>query len=397
MVDGIKNNDLEIEELGDELDVVELGDFGDVDLSCDLPHYMFPTSELKDFLKVARNISKADGRDIISKSICLSRDGDELVLRSTDFDVYFEYRVELLNSTDVLNEDIILPIDIVLKLIKATPANTVIFKEGDSYYLKLFGGDMPVETYTVDVNKFVFDSEVELNTTISAPDLYSVIKGFGDIVTSAVSPMERRIICDKENAYASYMWVTIKAESPFANMDIKIKDIKVLRNLLSGVTDDLEVYSSIKTKIPRKVLKTDKFIYAFLISTLQVPESVKTNLDKVLLPDGIYVNFTELYKMVELASELPYATGKVLINYTDRGSLKLIIKTKSEKQSVFNIGGVISGEIKPLRKDLVLQAKLFKVLLKSFSDNSSIKLSLSKAGIGLFTDQFKASIYPESS
>ena len=78
----------------------------------------------------------------------------------------------------------------------------------------------------------MFKDSVHKEQSVNSIDLLSVVKDFTPVVNNAVSPAERRILCDKDIAYASYMWGNISCRKSFSNMDLKVKDINVLRNVL---------------------------------------------------------------------------------------------------------------------------------------------------------------------
>lgn len=382
----------------DELDSLDLSNFGEVDDSIDKPHIKVSTKDLKEYLKVAKEIASSSGRDVVSKSVCLKAEGDKLVGRATDFDVYLEYEMDLLNHKDVLTDTLTIPIEILQKLIKAVPVNTIIFKDEDEYKMRLAGGDIPLETYNIDESKYIFSEKVTKEATIAATDLYEVIKNFGSIVTAAVAPTERRIICESDAAYANYMFAIIRSDASFAPMDLKVKDINVMRSLVKDTEEVLTVYSTDEdTKVKMKVIEGPNFKYAFLISDISVPDQLKQNMSNVVLNDGVYVDFIQFYKMIEVAAELPYSIGKVGLNYSDNGELRVVIKTKSSStpDSVFDLPGSVAGNVTPLEKDLVLQAKLLRILLRSFADSSSIKISLADEGMGIYTDTFVAAVYSE--
>ena len=151
------------------------------------------TKQFKEFLKVAKQVV-ASGRDVVSKSVSLEVQFDKVICRATDFDVYLEMEIELLNTENVLNETVIIPLDIILKLVKAVPASTVIMKEDDQIKIHLVGGNIPVETFNVDGEKFKFASDLTASSSVPAEHMREVIRDFGPIITAAVSPAQRRII-----------------------------------------------------------------------------------------------------------------------------------------------------------------------------------------------------------
>ena len=111
---------------------------------------------------------------------------------------------------------------------------------------------------------------------------------------------------------------------------------------------------------------------------------------------GLHVDSVQVSKLITVAAILPYSIGKVAMNFADgTGDLTIEIQTKKSKNSKFDISGSKSGDVKPLAKDLIVQAKLFQTLLRVFSHESSICISLSEKGIGIKTDNYIAALLTE--
>lgn len=222
------------------------------------------------------------------------------------------------------------------------------------------------------------------------------MKDLSPVVTAAVSPAERRIMCEDSKAYANYMWAVLMVSKPFSSMDLKVKDIQVLKTLTVDLDTTLKVHrTTADVKTARCVIEGEDFKYAFLVSDMALSESMKNNIDEVVGADGVYIDFLQLYKMIEVASELPYAIGKVGLNYSDEGIL-LGIKNKKGADALFDISGSKEGSTAPLKEELVVQAKLLKIVLRSFASKSSVRISLSKNGLGIVSDDYTAAIYSET-
>ena len=98
--------------------------------------------------------------------------------------------------------------------------------------------------------------------------------------------------------------------------------------------------------------------------------------------------------MVSLSADLPYALGKVGINYTDDG-ISVNIKTKKDNDNKFSISGSFEGVVKPLSSELIIQSKLLCTLLRSFASKQSVKVSVSDIGLGVTSDSYSSVIYTE--
>ena len=98
------------------------------------------------------------------------------------------------------------------------------------------------------------------------------------------------------------------------------------------------------------------------------------------------VDFLQLYRMTELAAELPYSIAKIELNY-EGSALRFVIKTRKESDAEFFIEGT-SGEFKSLAKPIVVQAKQMKLLLRGFQSFTSVGVRLSPKGLGLESDVY---------
>lgn len=384
---------------GVNLDDMDLSDFGEVNETVDFPHIKIGSKAFKEFLKVAKKVCASGGKDIISKAVCLKYDKDKekVIGYATDFDVYIEQELECLNTDNILEEAIVVPTDILIKLCSAVPSNTIIYKNEDTMVIRLYGGDMQLETHSMSVEKFQFADATTRVGSVEATPLYGILKDFSPVVSAAVNPAEKRIVVSKDGAYANYMFAILKSDGITGEYDLKSKDIEVLKALTVNKKDEtLNVYKTAEdVKASRCVIEANDFKYAFLISESTMSDTLKNNMAKVINENGVFVDFIQLYKMIELASELPYALGKVGINYSDDG-ICVDVKTKKGASNIFNISGSIEGDIKPLDKELVVQAKLLRILLRSFASKQSIRLSVSSDGLGVSCDDYSSAIYSEA-
>lgn len=394
--------DLDIDHVdldGMNLEDMDLSDFGEVNETIDYPHIKVGSKMFKEFLKVAKKVCASGGKDIISKAICLQYDKEKekVVGYATDFDVYIQQELECLNTENILEEPVVVPTDILIKLCSAVPSNTIIYKKDDNMFIRLYGGDMELETHAMTVEKFQFLDEVTRVGSVESTPLYGILKDFSPVVSAAVNPAEKRIVVTKDGAYANYMFAILKSESITGEFDLKAKDIEVLKALTVNKKDEtLTVYrTGENVKAVRCVIEANDFKYAFLVSESSMSDTLKNNMTNVVKSDGVYVDFIQLYKMVELASELPYALGKVGINYSDDG-VYVDVKTKKGASNIFNISGSVEGDTAPLEKELVVQAKLLRILLRSFASKQSIKLTVSTDGLGVACDDYSSAIYSEA-
>lgn len=395
-LENLESLELDLEGVSDTLDNLDLNDYEDVSV-IDEPHIKVSTKEFKELLKIAKTMTSNNAKDIISKSICIQAKDNKVVAMCTDFDVYLEYNIDLINTDNILEDVICFPIDTMIKLMKAVPQNVVIFKDDEGYKLKLAGGSIPLDTHNLPVEKFAFNDEIKISDcgSMYSNVLYSILRDFTPITTSAITPNERRIVFDNEGAVSVYMFTMIKQVGIFPTMDIKIKDLSILKNLLNGLDCTLSFYdTSDITKSKRKVIQCDKFKYAFLSSDMKVSKTLldlEATLDK---SNGLFIDYLQLYKLVELSSELDYSLGKIGLKFTDDNKLCLEFKTKKGKDNLFYIDGTNDGIVNP-STNIQVQSKFLKVLLSSFNKMSSIKVCINDNSLVVVTDNYHSVLFTD--
>lgn len=395
--DKLDSLELDLEGVSDTLDSLDLNSYDDV-TSIDVPHIKVATKEFKELLKVAKSISSTNAKDIVSKSICIEAKEGKAVAYVTDFDVYLEMNLDLLNTENILEEPVCFPIDTMIKLMKAVPSSVILFKDEEGFKIKLAGGSIPIETHNLPVDKYKFQDELKVSevANMNSTDLYNILRDFTSVVTSAISPNERRIVFDSEGAVAVYMFTVIQSHGCYPTMDIKLKDLGVLKNTLAGLDCNLTFFDTAdETKSKRKVIQCDKFKYAFLTSDSK-PSQTLIDLSKGIDKDtGLYIDFLQLYKLVELSSELNYSLGKIGLKFTDENKLCLEFKTKKGKDNLFLIDGTNDGEINT-NTSIDLQSKFVKVLLSSFSKLSSIKVNITDKALVVSSDSYQSVLFTEN-
>ena len=109
---------------------------------------------------------------------------------------------------------------------------------------------------------------------------------------------------------------------------------------------------------------------------------------------GVHVDLVQLYKLVEVASDFPHSTGKVGLKVLDDG-IQVIMKTKKGQNCEFMVSGSASVKDSAYDKEIVVQAKLLRILLRTFASESSVKLVINPKGLGISSASYVAALFPE--
>lgn len=384
--------DLDSDDL--DLDNVDMSKFGEVTEVINDPHVKFSTKGFINVLREFKQVCATSGRDVVSKSFYVHAHDGKVTFKATDFDTYFETELECQNTENVCEDEIVIPLDIIIKMVNVLPASTILVKKNDAYFVHLVGGDMVLETYKVDTSKFSCTDTFEDKGSLSAPALSLVIRDLGVLAVAAASVNDRRIVFTSNEAAASYTFSLVKSKGEYVPFDLKIKDLKVLAVALINDEEVLKVSQSVGAKAKRVCIEGAKFKYRFLVTDIPSNEKLLSTCDEVCGKGGLFIDFVQLSRLVKLAAELPYSVGKVNLNYSG-DSLQIEIQTRKQQSSIFTLAGSKSGEVVPLDKALTVQAKLFYILLRSFAHESSVDVILTKQGIGIKCDKYSSILLVE--
>lgn len=381
---------LNFEEL-DNLDLSDVVNVGEVNTTIEAPHIKLNTKTFREALSSIGVVSSLSGRDVISRSLLFKCEGDKVNIYATDFDTYLRWTIENETKENSYQGSFIIPYDILMKLMKAVPSVTVISFEDNQFYLHLMGGKIVISTLTLDVDKYSHPKADTPVGRINSVDLYKGIRAQAPLVISAVSPQEKRIMFTEGKMLATHLFALIEANGFDFNFDLHIKNIRFLTSAIKAIDEDLSLYQGVgEDGIAWVSVHCSKFIYTFIISEPTYNEMFKDIKASFKQDSHLLIDFLQLYKMTELAAELPYSTGRIEMNIIDGTLLHFSIGTRKEAPADFRIEGSTQALIPSLKKNITVQAKLFKLLLSGFAGSSQVALSFSDIGLRVCSDTYQA-------
>lgn len=365
-MDNVNFNDIMIDDL-------DLNQYDNKDEEMLFPHIKVETKAFNKALGVAKQLVTTLSKDIVSKSICLKRVGPYLKVYSTDFDNFIEQRIPLLNTEFLLDEVICIPIDTMIKLMKAVPKNLIIYKENAHFKIKLYGGEIILEAHAIDEKKFQFNGVMDEDNidSIMSDGLLLVMKDFTNLISNALSPNERKIVADKNKAQSNFLFTSIRCLNEFSPLDLKLKDISILKALIQP-NEELLISSSKDNAY--ELIESTEFKYYFLKSNVTNNSVMDDAFNKVNFDNGLHIDFLQLYKVCELSSILDYATGKLKMELVDN-VLNIDFCTKKGDDTQFKIEGFVDNSVGEGVK-VEVDSKLLSVLLKCFQRNETVKFNI---------------------
>lgn len=384
-------NNLEID--FDNLEMEDMFEVSDVvdDEVIEVPHIRLHTKDFLNALKRAKTVISSSAKDLMSKSVCMQVIGNELYVNATNFDVFIEAKAPIINTENILEKTIVCPINTLFQLAKAFPSTVTLLEEDGKVKVRLIGGSIDIETIEVARDKFLMHDEVAPCGEIDAQEFNSILNALASISQNAISPSEKRIIFNQNGAMASYMFTIACKEGNYPEFDVKMKDLGVLRSLTASQQGKLRTYKVVDEKASsRFVIEHETFKYTFLVGECSFNRMLVNAYKKSDFDNGGYIEFNNIYKLVELSSMLNYSAGKILMKFTDMNNLELILPTKNGN-NIFNLEVTSKGNIV---QDMQLEvpAKMFYAMLKVFQKNMMLVMNIQEDRLILSNDDFKGII-----
>jgi hypothetical protein len=391
--------DVDLDTLLGDMDSGSLANFQEDDTKVDFPHIKVSTKKFLDALKISNILSQGSGRDVVARAVGIQVQNGKLAVLLSDFEMFVKKELELINTDNFLEDFISINLPIISKLVKACPSVLTIYKNGDKFYIRLVGGDIVLETITVGKDQLE-QPEIEtkklksigvLNTT----EVMKAIKNLFVIAAVAVTPAQRRVYFKDKEISSTFLYCSARYKSAqtLPEFDLSIKDIKILYILSQG-TESPELKVSMHKK--RVMISGTDFSYGFEKSEFKPSQQMIDSMDGILSEEPLNILANQLNISAELATSLVYSLARMDFNYTSEGKIEFIMKTKRNDG---NFVLVSEGNSKhtPFEKPVSIQSGLLKDLLKVFSQQTSLSMTLTPNGVGLSCGNYDAVLYTENS
>lgn len=380
-------------DLDNEVGTEDLGeDVREEVIKVEEPHFTASLAVFNKALQMSSAVSDGSGKEEIAKSISMQVVDGKLKVMLTDFEVFLDRSLEILNKENILGDMITVKYDILSKIVKACKKTVTILKkvvvenevEKTKYFIRLPVGDVELDISNVSRDKVVMDvsgfKEVGL---VDNKEFRDVLKGLFDVANCGITAQEKRVYFKGGKAAVMYMQSTVVCDMVgMPDVDLKVKDCKILYS----VTNNPEVINiKVLQKDNRVAFVGEGFMYTFLKSKNEIPQKRLEDVSSILSSAGKNIDIDELISIVDLSVGLFYTWYKLDLNYVDSG-LKVVMKTK-KTDSNFVLAG--SGDVAPLSKDYTVMSTVLKVMLKSFKGKGSVDLIVTPKGFGIVSDKYK--------
>lgn len=380
-------------------DELDLGDFGSLDPLPDVPALVVSSASWREILRLGTKLISSSARDFAAKSLHLSHEDGQLVARATDVNITFEVRLPLVmgDGMQVMEDPLVVPLETLRTVSQLLPSRVALLQLEDGPEIQLLGGTMPLESYQVSVERYTTAGEQWQKVgEVDAEALAAVIDAKLPMISATINAAERRIIISRGTAYSTYMYAIEATELDCPDFDLRIVDAVNLQAILQGRKGKITIEHSIPPTIDDVTyvaISGEDFRYVTLYSECKVPASMREMMAEEVKADGVAVDTELLFRYVKLAEELPHSTGRLGLNFDQKGSLQVILRVRKGAERVFTMDGAVSGEPKPLKEMTLVQANYLRFLVAAMRGQGSTKVSVSRRGIGLESGNTQAALF----
>lgn len=389
------NNELKELEILDNInnleDIEEQINNPSIDLNVNYPYIIFDTYDLLRTINLCNKLilQKSNNFSYNSISLVPVLEYKTLYFYVTNELSHFRYRTELLGDiNEMLNEYISIPLITLQKLVKLMGNKVLIYKKDNNYYLRLQNGDLLLDVYKANENIIFFPSEPDLKLLeISVSNLGNIVDAMLPLLNYEISSENKRINFTEEKAYFNSSSYYIESNINTPKLSLSLKDAEFISKLNKYYKNDNMILFNTKSTLPRLFIKLDKIEYEFINSINSISKLLTDQINTSIKPIEATLNYLDLYKVVNLATNLPSSTGNIKLKYKDNFLIISITSAKGDSNFSIPIEKISNNLYKD---EIIIRATLLKKLLLSFTKSENINIALNNISITIENDFSKA-------
>lgn len=389
------NNELKELEILDNInnleDIEEQINNPSIDLNVNYPYIIFDTYDLLRTINLCNKLilQKSNNFSYNSISLVPVLEYKTLYFYVTNELSHFRYRTELLGDVnEMLNEYISIPLITLQKLVKLMGNKVLIYKKDNNYYLRLQNGDLLLDVYKANENIIFFPSEPDLKLLeIPVSNLGNIVDAMLPLLNYEISSENKRINFTEEKAYFNSSSYYIESNINTPKLSLSLKDAEFISKLNKYYKNDNMILFNTKSTLPRLFIKLDKIEYEFINSINSISKLLTDQINTSIKPIEATLNYLDLYKVVNLATNLPSSTGNIKLKYKDNFLIISITSAKGDSNFSIPIEKISNNLYKD---EIIIRATLLKKLLLSFTKSENINIALNNISITIENDFSKA-------
>ena len=389
------NNELKELEILDNInnleDIEEQINNPSIDLNVNYPYIIFDTYDLLRTINLCNKLilQKSNNFSYNSISLVPVLEYKTLYFYVTNELSHFRYRTELLGDVnEMLNEYISIPLITLQKLVKLMGNKVLIYKKDNNYYLRLQNGDLLLDVYKANENIIFFPSEPDLKLLeIPVSNLGNIVDAMLPLLNYEISSENKRINFTEEKAYFNSSSYYIESNINTPKLSLSLKDAEFISKLNKYYKNDNMILFNTKSTLPRLFIKLDKIEYEFINSINSISKLLTDQINTSIKPIEATLNYLDLYKVVNLATNLPSSTGNIKLKYKDNFLIISITSAKGDSNFSIPIEKISNNLYKD---EIIIIATLLKKLLLYFTKSENINIALNNISITIENDFSKA-------
>lgn len=361
----------------------------DIDLRVDYPYLIFERDELIRVMNLTNKLIqyKSDNYSYNSISLVPVLLHKRIYFYATNELSHFRYYSELLGEeSEMLNENISIPLQILQKLVKLMGNKVLIYKKDNNYYIRLLDGDLLLDARRADDKIIFFPGEVDIFSDdgrlgeLRMNEFGKIINSIVPLLNSEVKGDLKKISFTGDKAYYNSSFYYIEALINTPVISLSLRDADLINKLYKYYKNETMILYKVKSSVPRLFLKLNNIEYQFINSNSSVSNLMTQQMSELIKPIEVLIDFDRLNRIVTLSTSLPSSTGNIELSYNEDN---MIINLSSMNgNSEFKIPIVKQTDI--LFNDKVLiKAETLKRLLTSFSNTEKIGISLNNNSINI--------------
>jgi len=343
--------------------------------------------DFKNALSVVSAVIIDASTDVLNKTVMIQVVGDECVFRAVSHSTHVEYRVPVVNKDNVYTDPIFVQYSYVVKVCTVLSKHIAFIVKDNGVFVRLLGGDLILETVgNLDSDLFVMKGEVKKEIMdCEANELFSVFKAMSPFLSNEVNVKAQKV-CIKDGfaRYVSkFLCYEIEAMKSKEPLMFKLLDVAIFKKLLTVCRGHLK-FNRVEAKVANQMLVTfDNCKLSFIMDSSTFDDKVLVESEKNVSDKAFQIEFSKLYKWVNLAMVLPFSQQTIVFGSDGPGELTFGLQTKLGKNDIkfdsLNPEAVLEDEFTTVSSQLI-------VLLSGFAGFSYVDLYFADNKLSISAD-----------
>ncbi len=361
-----------------------------IDLSVDYPHLIFKRDDLVRVINLCSKIILVKSDISEYSSISFIKSLYTLNFYVTNELSHFRYEAELIGDlTKCIEEPFSISLAILQKIVRLMGNKVLIYNREGKFYIRLLDGDLlidarPVRKDIVLMPGDVKDKVAELSLSTFGKACYSILP----LISSETINDFKKLYFTGNKMYFKSSFYYIDGDIKTPEMCLSFRDVEFISRLYKYYKDSKIILFSVDTSLSRYRIIMNNIEYQFINSRASEMNLVIDEMNKLIKEPEISIQYDKLYRVINLATNLPGINNTISMKYTSDKLNLNIINNRGTSNFNFSIEKLAQGRL--FGKEITLNAIILKRLLSAFSNSQNIDIALDDLGVTIKTDFIRA-------